>query len=118
MCPSDYAVLPKIRHTGFKDLLILFAGDIPGDVRADALAVPHLAQHAAIRRANALDRPIRAVRVFRHLHRGHAVDGAILRDDLAVGHQLLELRLAADEAPLAVGNRDLMDVADPPSTGI
>ena len=41
-----------------KNLLILFARDILGDIRADALAVPHFAQHAAIRRADALNRPI------------------------------------------------------------
>ena len=52
------SVLLEIRHAGLENLLILFARDILGDIRADALAVPHFAQHAAIRRADALNRPI------------------------------------------------------------
>ena len=72
----------------------------------------HLAQHAAVRGADALDGPVGAVRVERHLRRRDAVLVAVLRDDLAVVHQAAQLALAADEAALAVGDGDLVDIAD------
>ena len=42
-------VLLEVCNAVFKDLLILVAGNVLADIRADTLAVTHLAQDSAVR---------------------------------------------------------------------
>ena len=71
----------------------------------------HLAQHAAIRAGDALDRAHRAVRVPRDVHRRLARKVSVLERDLTVLCEVVDHALRGDEATLAVRDRDRMEVA-------
>ncbi len=56
-------LLREILHAGDKELLILFARDVLGDIGADPLAVRHLAEYTPVGGGDTLDRRNRGVGV-------------------------------------------------------
>ena len=90
---------------------MLVAGDVQADVLAPALQVAHLAEDAAVGGEHALDGLDRAVGVHVDVHGGPACQIHILGGHLAVGDELVDHRLGAHKAALAVGDGHGVQVA-------
>ena len=105
-------ILLKILHSRLEQLHIVLAGDVAVKAALPALAMTHLAQHAAVGGDDALDGTHRAVGVECGVHSGIAVQIHILGSDLAVCHQLLDQLLRCEEAALAVGNGHIVNLPD------
>lgn len=96
----------------FEDRLELIARNVLGDVRADAFAVAHFAEDAAVWAGEPFDGGVGAVDIVRHIETGIAVKINVLGDHLIVREEMLQRFFSGDEATFAVGERDLVGGAD------
>ena len=79
-------------------------------MRADAFGVAHFAEDAAVGGGDAFDGPDGAVGVVVGVHGGGAGEVGVLGGDLAVLRQVTEEIRRAEEAALAVGDGDFVEV--------
>ena len=72
----------------------------------------HLTEDSAVRRDDAFDSVHGAVRVERNVHSGVAAEVNVLSSHLTVRDKLLYYALRSYEAALAMGYRNIVDIAD------
>ena len=104
--------LQEVLHAVLEDRLELVAWDVLGDVLADAFAVAHLAEDAAVWTGEPFDGCIGAIDVVWHIEAGIAIHVDILGDDLVVGEKLFQRILTGDKTAFPMGERDLVGGAD------
>ena len=100
------ALLPEVADGGLEELHVVVPRDVPVEVRSDALAVAHLAEHAAIGAGDALHGPEGAVGVPVVIQGGLARLVHILGGDLTALGQIPEEGFRGQEAALAMGDGD------------
>src|SRR5699024_7883564 len=104
-CGISVFCLFEIPYARLKEVLILVALDVDGDVAADSLAVTHLAEDSTVGAEYALDSVAGRIRVVADIHSRISVEVAVLRSYLTVCRELSNQLIARPEASLAVRDR-------------
>lgn len=92
--------------------MLLVAGNILCNIVCETLGVTHLTEDSAVRRDDAFDSVHGAVRVECNVHSGVAAEVNVLSSHLTVRDKLLYYALRSYEAALAMGYRNIVDIAD------
>ena len=103
--------LLEVLDCGAEELHVVLAGNVAIELTADTLGVTHLTEDSTIGRGDTLDRADGAVGIEGGIHGGNAAQIHVLGSDLAVCGKLLHQFLACDEATLAVGDGNGVDLA-------
>jgi len=109
---ENFKLLTEIFNSGAEKTHIVFAGYVAVQVLCPSLGMAHLAEHASVRRRDALYCADRAVRVVLNVIRRVSGEVNILGRDLSVIRKLLDKSIGTDKAAFAVRDRNGIYVSD------